>query len=403
MKTLRLNIIYFLESNWETDYKRPHLEALGKYTNLLCLERPVTLDFAFRYPAQLIDWMKRRRFLRQISPTIWLCKPITLVPYLLSMRFAWFKKVNCYIMKASLKRALKQLGMTNIVVMLTNPAQGYVIDMLGETVLCYDIYDEHSEHWGASSRMRQLFRSVETEILKQADIAFTSARNLMMRKKSINPNTHFVPNAADVVFFLKTLDPETVVPPDLEQIPEPRIGLIGHLMDIVDMDLLVFLAEQKSDWSIVLIGKNNASSRFLNSTIFKKAKELPNLHIMGFRDYLTLPSYQKGLSVCLLPYLINEYTVNVYPNKVHQYLAGGKPVVSTNLPEMRPFADVVDVANSHREFLALVEIALQSNSKERITKRIEIAKENTVEKRAEMKVRLLEETLFGDKCIAASQ
>lgn len=390
---MRLNIVDFLDADWEYDYKRPHLEGLSKYANLLCVEPPVTMDIPLRRPSLFLDWLKTRRVLRRIGPTLWLFKPVVLVPYSVSLRLPLFKKANRAIMKASLRNVLKRLGMTDIVVMIPHPAQEYVIGMLEERVLCYDVYDEHSESLVTSSRMRQLVENVEMEILKQADIVFASARNLAEKKRSINPNTHFVPNAADVTFFLQTLDPQTVVPQDLEEIPEPRIGLIGNINDIVDMDLLVYMTEQRPDWSVVLIGKINGSSQFLNSPTLQRAKELHNLHIMGFRDYHTLPSYQKGLSVCLLPYLINEYTVNVYPNKVHQYLAGGRPVVSTDLPEMLPFSEVIHIADSHAKFLELCEQALQLAPPEAINQRIAVARENSVEARAEVKVRLLGEVM----------
>jgi glycosyltransferase involved in cell wall biosynthesis len=111
---------------------------------------------------------------------------------------------------------------------------------------------------------------------------------------------------------------------------------------------------------------------------------------LGWRSYETLPAYQKGLDVCLLPYLLNEYTRNVHPNKLHQYLAGGKPIVSTDMPEMRPFADVIAIARDHKEFLGLVEQMLQNGSNPlMIERRIAVAQENSVEKRAEVKIALL--------------
>ena len=391
----KLNIINFLDTDWENDYKRPHMEALGKYTNLLSIESPVTLDIPLRRPLLFLDWLKRGRFLRQITPTLLVYKPVALVPYSISLRLPWFKTANRAVMKASLRNVIKRLGMSDNILMLPHPAQECVIGMLNEQCICYDVYDEHSESRVTSSKIKKLVKGVELKILKKADIVFTSARNLFEIKKLINPNTHFVPNAADVKFFMKTMDTDTTIPSDMQKIPEPRIGLIGNINDIVDMDLLVYMAEQKPDWSIILIGKINGSSRFLNSQSLFRCKEISNIYLMGFRNYETLPSYQKGLNVCLLPYLINKYTVNVYPNKVHQYLAGGKPVVSTDLPEMRPFAEVVDIAKNHDEFLNNVEKAFKNDNAVLLEKRIEVARENSVEKRAELKVQLLKEVLNG--------
>ena len=203
---MRLNIVNFLDADWAYDYKRPHLEGLGKYANLLCIEPPVTLDIPFRRPSLFLDWLKRRRILRQVGSSLWLYKPFTLVPYSLSLRLPGLKRANRVIMKISLNHVINRLGMKVLIVMIPHPAQDYIIGMLEETLLCYDVYDEHSENMVTSTKMRQLVDNAGVTILKKADIVFTSARNLMERKKSINPNTHFVPNAADVTFFLKTLE-----------------------------------------------------------------------------------------------------------------------------------------------------------------------------------------------------
>jgi len=356
-------------------------------------EPPMTVDIPFRRPRLFLDYLKSVRFLRQIGPTHWLYKPIALVPYSVSLRFPVFRKVNRYIMKASLINVIKTLWMSDHILMLPHPAQEYVIGMLNEQAFCYDVYDEYSESMVVSSKIRKLVKDEEIKILKKADIVFTSAQHLSENKKLINQNTHFVPNAADVKFFMKTREPDTTVPSDMQKIPEPRIGLIGNINDIVDMDLLVYLAEQKPEWSIILIGNINGSSWFLNSQSFLRCKEISNIYLMGFRNYETLPSYQKGLNVCLLPYLINKYTLNVYPSKVHQYLAGGKPVVSTDLPEMRPLEDIIHISNSYEEFLRLCDESLHLTLPDIVEKRIAVAKENSIEARAKIKIELLYATI----------
>lgn len=388
-----LNIVNLLDSDWERDYKRPHLQALGERCYLLCIEPPISLDLLFRKPQTVREWLNGRRKLRQIGPTLWLYKPISLVPYAVALMSPILRFLNGLVLKHSMLHVIRQLNMEDIILMIAHPAHDCLIGQLGERVLAYEVYDEYAESLLCTPGQKQRIKASEERILRKADIVFCSARNLTERKRLSNPNTHFVPNAADVTFFMKSLDPSTPVPSDLLQIPEPRIGLIGNINDIVDMGLLVYLAEQRPDWSIVLIGAINGSPKFQASAAFQKSKILPNLYLMGFRDYTTLPGYQKGLNVCLLPYLISEYTVNVYPNKVHQYLAGGKPVVSTDLPEMRSLAEVVDIAQTPDEFRRLVDNALHEIDKRRVAHRVGVAQENTVERRAQMKIRLLESTL----------
>lgn len=392
-----LNIVNFLDDDWEYDFKRPHLEGLGKYSFLLCVEPPVTIDIPLRKRKTFHQWLTGKKRLRQLGDSLFLYKPVVFVPYSVSMRFAFLKPVNRFLMRRSLRKVLRKLSMRDLVVMLSHPAQDYVIGMLGEHVLCYEVYDEYSKCLSSSMTMRKLSGEVEKNILAQADIVFTSANNLAESKRKLNPTTHFVPNTADVTFFTKSLDPGTAIPEDLARIQEPRIGLIGNINEILDIELINYLAEKRPQWSIVLIGAINGSSRFLRGTAYLKSCRLPNVYYLGWRDYETLPSYQKGLNVCLLPYLINEYTVNVYPSKLHQYLSGGRPVVSTDMPEMRPFSDVVAIAKDHAEFLKLVEEAIYDTSDIKVSHRVEIAKANSIERRAETKIELLTEILDAKK------
>ena len=391
-----LPIVNFLDHDWDRDYKHPHLEGIGAVTRLLCIEPPLTLASPLIRRRDLSQALWGSARLRQLGDTLWLYKPLALFPYAITLRFPWLAPYNRTVMKWSLRGLLKRLSLQKPILMVSHPAHHYTIGMLDECLLCYEVYDEHtvkrSHH---SSVLLQQQAYIEQEILRQADIVFASAHNLAESKSRYNQNTHFVPNTADVKFFLTARDSDTVVPADLDALPHPRLGLIGHINDIVDVELINYLAENRPRWSIVLIGALNGSVAFMRSEQYLKMRRQPNVHYLGFKTYETLPAYEKGLDVCLLPYLINDYTRNVYPSKLHQYLAGGKPVVSTDLPEMRQFAEVIDIAKNHEEFLNNVEKAFKNDNAVLLEKRIEVARENSVEKRAELKVQLLKEVLNG--------
>jgi glycosyltransferase involved in cell wall biosynthesis len=263
--------------------------------------------------------------------------------------------------------------------------------------LCYTVVNDIEEAFTTSAAAKRRLIDAESDILKQADIVFVYARSMAEKKEKLNFNTHFVPSAADIGFFMKSLDPSAQIPSELLQIKEPRIGLIGHIDDLhTDIELFNYLAERHPEWSIVVIGALNISADFKRSPAFKKWQTIPNIHYLGRKGYETLPGYLKGLDVCLLPYKINSYTASLYPNKLFQYLAGGKPVVSTNIPEMKPYGEIIAIARDYAEFEKLVEEALGEQSPERIAQRIAVARENSVEKRAEVKIGLLK-PLFDAK------
>lgn len=387
-------IVCFLDHNWERDSKRPHLEGVGAITRLLCVEPPFTPASPLIRRDDVRRALRGRVGLRRLGDTHWLYKPQTPFPYVITLRFPWLAPFNRTAMRWSLRTPLDRLAFEKPILMIAHPAHYYTIGMLDERLLCYEVYDEYTAlgiHRNPALHRNQV--RIERQILQRADIVFASARNLAESKSQQNPNTQFVPNTADVSFFAEARDPDTVVPADLDELRRPRFGLIGHINDILDVELIDYLAATHPHWSIVLIGALNGSAAFMRSEAYLKVRQQPNVHYMGLKPYETLPAYEKGLDVCLLPYLINDYTRNVYPSKLHQYLAGGKPVVSTALPEMLPFADVIYIADSHAEFVALCERALQPAARGVVEQRIAVARENSIEVRAELKVGLLRETL----------
>lgn len=386
----KLDIVYFLRFyDWETNFRKPYHLELAKHCKLLCVEPPISLVEPLRMPALFFKWVRGARGLRQISNNLYLYRPIALVPYFGSVLFPTFSGPNKFLMQTGLKRAVNELGMKNIVSIISHPAMHCVIGMLSERVLCYEVFDEYTKYPQISTQGSRKLRTVEEDLVRKANIVFASSRNLAEGRKRLNPNTYFIPHAVDVEHFEKSRLPETPIPLDLLQIKPPRLGFIGNVNERTDMELLNCLAQESPDLSIVIIGRIDGSPTFIRSSVLSKSRGLPNVHYLGFKDYEVLPNYLKGLDVCLMPYKITDYMVNVYPNKLHQYLAGGKPVVSTNLPSMEPFKDVVYIARSRQDFIRLVQRTLEETNETLIARRIGVARENTIEKQIARKVEML--------------
>jgi len=148
----------------------------------------------------------------------------------------------------------------------------------------------------------------------------------------------------------------------------------------VDIDLIIYAANTKKDWSFVLIGpfweKNVEIIQKLK--ILKKQK---NIFLLGLKPYKILPNYIKGFDVCMIPHKITAYSLASFPLKVHEFLASGKPIVSTNLPFVDEYKDVIYVARNPSEFVEKIEVALTENNAEKRKKRISIASQNTWEHR----------------------
>jgi glycosyltransferase involved in cell wall biosynthesis len=213
---------------------------------------------------------------------------------------------------------------------------------LDESMVVYDCMDELAQFRGASPELVKR----EQDLLKQADLIFCGGRRLHLAKSAYNRDCHFFGCGVDVEHFGQAMDRETVVPEDLRHLPRPIYGYYGVVDERLDYELLHQLARSTTG-SVVVIGP----------TAKVRPEELPQhrrLHWLGRREYSQLPLYAKGFDVCLMPFALNEATEFINPTKALEYLAAGRPVVSTAIADVVSlFNDVVKVAPSREAFIAL--------------------------------------------------
>jgi UDP-galactopyranose mutase len=207
-------------------------------------------------------------------------------------------------------------------------------------VTVYDAMDELSKFRFAPPKLLEL----EQELLDKADVVFTGGSSLYEAKKDRHPNVHCFPSSVDRAHFAKARA-RLFDPADQEDLPRPRLGFYGVLDERFDAELLGKVAEMRPNWSFVMVGP-----------VVKIAPEdlphRPNIHYLGAKTYAELPAYLSGWDVALMPFAMNESTQFISPTKTPEYLAGGKPVVST------PVRDVV----RHYGHLEGVQIAGDADS-----------------------------------------
>ncbi|MFC1966408.1 glycosyltransferase [Chloroflexota bacterium] len=389
-----MDIVYFLDQDWDISPRRPHITALAKYARVLCLGAPVTIDTPLRKPKRFIRWLRYQGKVRRAGNHLYFHLPFMFVPHAISFKYPVFRGINRRLMRWNARRAVAKLGMKEPVVFIFNPQQAFEAGILGESLLCYEVVDEYSEYAGMSEKARSRMREEEKRLLEKADIVFAVSKGLCQEKSKLHPHVYPFYNTTDVAHFMKALDEEAEIPADIAVIPAPRIGFVGNINDIFDCGLINHLAKAHPEWSIVLIGKANGTKQFLRSPAFLESKEITNIHYLGWQDFAELPNYLKAIDVCLMPELNNQLTKYMHHNKIYQYLAAGKPVVATYNPEIYYNIDLevsklMAIARDYAEFERLVEEALQHNSPEQIRRRVEVAKDNSAEKRAEAKMEIL--------------
>lgn len=228
--------------------------------------------------------------------------------------------------------------------------------------------------------------AADTALVRSSDVVFVTAEYLLESRRVFNPNTHYFSNVADFAHFAKSRDSATPVPADIAALPGPVIGFVGAISGYkVDFELIRKMAAKHPEWSIVLIGKVGEGDPH---TDVSSLHALANVHFVGPRTYNQLPACLKGFDVAILPCMLNEYTRSMFPMKFFEYLAAGLPVVSTALHALKAHKDVAYIADGQDDFVAGVEAALRGEVSP-LDRRLDLALEQTYERRTERMLRLL--------------
>ncbi len=208
--------------------------------------------------------------------------------------------------------------------------------------IVYDMVDEVAEFKGSPS----YFSSGEGYLLKNADVVLTTAKPLYERAKKYNKNVLLVPNGVEYPHFVKARS-NLPRPADMPKSKKPVVGYYGAIWNWFDINLLEYLARKRPNYNFVLLGT-------LYPAYKHRIARLENVHYLGEKPYFELPNYLSHFDAATIMFRESKLTKSVNPVKVFEYLAGGKPVVSTYLSELNGFPEVT-LAHDKEEFLAALD------------------------------------------------
>jgi UDP-galactopyranose mutase len=223
-------------------------------------------------------------------------------------------------------------------------------DHIGASLVVYDCMDELSAFAGAPPETVEL----EQALLARADLVFTGGVSLFEAKRHLHPSVHAFPSSVDVAHFARarTLpsDPEDQAP-----LPRPRLGFYGVIDERLDIELIDMVAAMRPEWQLVMVGPVVKISPAV-------LPRRPNIHWLGPKLYEELPHYLAGWDVALLPFARNRSTRFISPTKTPEYLAAGRPVVSTPITDVvRSYgeAGLARIAATPEHFVVQCEAALR--------------------------------------------
>ncbi len=335
--TVTNHLVCFSHLRWNFVYQRPQhlLSRFTRHFKVYYIEEPLydaTTDF-LEVSLQ--------------SENLWL-----VVPHL---KEGLSEEDNIAKQKEFLANFFIQNEITNYFFWYYTPMAVPISDHFNPTLVIYDCMDELSAFKFAPQSLKER----ENELFTKADLVFTGGYSLYESKKHRHPDVHPFPSSIDTEHFFKARL-YTIDPPDQASIPHPRIGYFGVIDERMDLTLIEEIARRKPEWHIIMVGPVAKIST-------DSLPKLPNIHYLGMKSYSELPSYISGWDIAMMPFAHNESTRYISPTKTPEYLAAGKPVISTPIIDvLRQYGrnGLVNIAGTPEEFVRVASLELENTDRD---------------------------------------
>ena len=327
------DIVVFSHLRWKWVYQRPQhlLTRLARDHRVWYIEEPIGVDVDNQ-------WLE----IEEAAPNVHVVRPH------LRAEYPFFIGHQIPPLTTLTGQLVAEHGVSPAAVWLYTPMALPVARTIKPVAVVYDCMDELSAFRFAPPELLQR----EAELLQLADAVFTGGPSLYRAKKGRHPNVHCFPSSIDTAHFRRARMVGLAEPQDQAPLPHPRLGYFGVIDERLDYDLLAALAQARSDWQIVMVGP------------FAKVNpddlpHPPNIHYLGQRPYEELPAYISGWDVALMPFAMNEATRFISPTKTLEYMAAGRPIVSTPIADVQePYGEIVYIAETPAAFVAACDEAL---------------------------------------------
>lgn len=369
-----VDVVCFSLSRWDAPISSPAASLareISKNNRVFYIEHPYSYK----------DYIRERKSARSYTDgnvlvvTPPLVYPINFLPE--GKLYRKLSSLNNSILLKTLRRIVKQHEIGNYV--FINFFDPFFLRRLPDDIkpvrFIYQCMDDISQ---VAYTQRHGVR-LENEIIQHADVVLCTSRQLTKLKSRLSPNVHFHPNAADVELFRQAALDALSRPPDLKFHDKRIVGFTGSIEYRTDFSLLYKAAIHHHDKIFFFVGPVHG-----NEHVTSGLTSLPNVIFAGPKPLESLPAYLQHFDCCIIPYKINTLTASIYPLKINEYLAAGKPVVSTNFSEdMLSFQNCAYITNTHDEFINMIDTAIVENNVNKKVARMLAASANSWEKRVE--------------------
>jgi len=339
MKTL----VVFSHLRWNFVYQRPQhlLSRLASQWRVVFIEEPV--------PSSPENSLERLTPVAGVE--VWR-------PHLMGDATG-FHDDHLPVMQKMIADAVREHGVTDYWVWFYTPMAFPFAAELSPRGVVYDCMDELTSF---KSAPRQLVQR-ENALFQVCDLVFTGGPSLYAAKRGRHPNVHCFPSSVDAQHFSHAAGDH----PLQAGLPKPRLGYCGVIDERIDLDIVDGVAAARPDWQVVMVGP---VAKIDPAGLPRRA----NIHWLGQQSYEDLPSFISGWDVCLLPFAINEATRYISPTKTLEYMACGKPSVSTAIKDVvEPYGHLVNISDNANGFVADCAAVLRRTPREQAIHAQELA------------------------------
>ncbi len=385
----KADIICLSLSRWDAPISSPAFslaKQLGKTNRVFFLDHPFSWKDYFR--EKKTPAVQRRKKALRRGEDIYHREPgfsdgLTAVSSRLVYPVNFLPEGNLYnrlarINNAMLEKTLRQVILDNKVkdFIFINFFDPYYLGNLPDDILPLKYVYQCMDDLSQVSYTRRHGLRLEEELIRRADITLCTSRELTKLKSVFSPRVFYHPNGADVTLFRQAMEKQLSRPADMQFGDKKVIGMVGSIDYRTDVELLRKTAAHHPDKILFLLGP------VMDKKSYEWNRGLPNLVFAGARKQEELPAYLRHFDCCIIPYLKNTLTRSIYPLKINEYLAAGRPVVATHFSEdIFAFRQVAEIAGSDDSFLTAIDTAIADDTAERQQERLGVATANSWEKR----------------------
>jgi len=370
-----MNLIYFSDT-WDDMWRRRQQIAwrLAKKEGIhrtWYLEQPLTLTSRIKDWWGQADleahnrWQRvRQKGLAFTVNGVTVVTPVTPLP---PMSNLIGDRLNHWAYERTVRRIARANRGAQLLLWLSKPTDLPWVDYFDPVLICYDSTDKFWEYEGTPAWLREQSRYQDEELARRADVVFVQTEQHLQEKQALGANVFLIPNAVDTDRF----DLSVNVPPDLADIPSPRIGYVGSINNRLDWDLIEYVLTRLHQYSIIFIGNTT------DPHCEQLAGRYKNAYFLGYKPYAQVPAYLCGMDVCIIPFPDTIVTASQSPLKLFDYLAAGKPIVSTRGGQLGELAQWVYVADNYDGFCEGIKRAIDQDCCELQEARRAVAEQNS--------------------------